>query len=257
MQETFDSSVFNLAPIAMWIEDFSEVKALFDIWRSQGVTDIRAFLRQDIARVAECSRQIRVLDVNRKTLELFEADDVDHLRAGVAQIFRDDMLETHINELADLFDGKLAFSSTTVNYTLSGRRLDIQLRGAVMPGHEGSLAKVLLTTEDITAREDARRAEISQRLYAEGIFEHSPVSLWIEDFSRIKALIEDIRARGIVDFRTFMDVHPEFVTQCMSEIRVIDVNQATLDLFCASDRMVLLKRLGDTAINAYRLRWLA
>jgi hypothetical protein len=44
MQETFDSGVFNLAPIAMWIEDFSDVKALFDIWRSQGITDIRAFL---------------------------------------------------------------------------------------------------------------------------------------------------------------------------------------------------------------------
>jgi PAS domain-containing protein len=195
MQETIDSGVFNLAPIAMWIEDFSDVKALFDIWRSEGVTDIRAFLRDDVLRIAECSRRIRVLDVNRKTLELFEAGDVDQLRAGVAQIFRDDMLETHINELAALFDGQQTFSSTTVNYTLSGRRLDIQLRGAVMPGHEGSLGKVLLTTEDITTREDARRAEIAQRLYAEGIFEHSPVSLWIEDFSRIKALIEDIRAR--------------------------------------------------------------
>lgn len=245
MHETFDSGVFNLAPIAMWIEDFSQVKALFDVWRAQGITDIRAFLREDTSRIGQCSARIRVLDVNRKTLELFEAGDVDHLRAGIAQVFRDDMLETHINELAALFDGETTFSSTTVNYTLSGRRLDIQLRGAVMPGHEGSLAKVLLTTEDITTREDARRAELEQRLYAEGIFEHSPVSLWIEDFSRIKALIEDIRNRGISDFRTFMDVHPEFVTQCMSEIRVIDVNQATLDLFCAPDRMTLLQRLSD------------
>ena len=30
--------------------------------------------------------------------------------------------------------------------------------------------------------------------------------------------------RGIADFRVFTDVHPEFVRQCMSEIRVIDVN---------------------------------
>jgi PAS domain-containing protein len=155
------------------------------------------------------------------------------------------MLDSHINELADLFEGRSEFSSTTVNYSLSGQRLDIQLRGAVMPGFEASLAQVLLTTEDITAREDARRAEVEQRLYAEGIFAHSPVSLWIEDFSRIKTLIGSIRDRGITDFRTFMDVHPEFVHQCMSEIRVIDVNQATLDLFCAPDRNTLLKRLGD------------
>ncbi|MBW9089069.1 sensor domain-containing diguanylate cyclase [Rhizobium wenxiniae] len=245
MTTTFDSDIFNLAPIAMWIEDFSEVKTLFDQWRAEGVTDIRSFLAQDRDLIVSCSTRIRILDVNAKTLELFEADSLEHLRSNIASVFRDDMLDTHINELAALFDGENTFSSTTVNYTISGRRLDIQLRGAVLPGHEEALDKLLLTTEDITAREDARRAEAEQRLLAEGVFEHSPVSLWIEDFSRIRALIEDIRDRGITDFRTFMDVHPEFVHQCMSEIRVIDVNQATLDLFGAKDRTDLLQRLGE------------
>lgn len=245
MPDVHDSDIFNLAPIPMWIEDFSGVHTLFEQWRGQGVSDIRGFLREDVSRVAECSKRIVVLDVNSKTLELFEAESVDHLRANLSQVFRDDMLETHINELAELFDGNLTFASTTVNYSLSGKRLDIQLRGAVMPGYEATLGKLLLTTEDITAREDARRAEMAQRLYAEGVFEHSPVSLWIEDFSRIKALIEEVRNRGISDFRTFMDVHPEFVRQCMSEIRVLDVNNATLELFCAPDRMTLLKCLGD------------
>jgi diguanylate cyclase (GGDEF)-like protein len=245
MSQYFGSDIFTLAPIAMWIEDFSEVNAVFDRWRAEGVTDIRSFLRQDTSRVAECSRLIRVEDVNAKTLELFEARDIEHLRENISCVFRDDMLDTHINELAELFDGKLSFSSATVNYTLTGRRLDIQLRGAVMPGYEKTLGRLLLTTEDITKQEDARREEALQRRYAEGIFEHSPVSLWIEDFSSIKQLIDNVRDRGITDFRTFMDVHPEFVQQCMSEIRVLDVNQATLDLFGAPDRRTLLMRLGE------------
>jgi PAS domain-containing protein len=181
MTAAFDSDIFNLAPIAMWIEDFSGVKALFDAWRAEGVTDIRAFLREDRDRVVACSKRIRVVGVNAKTLDLFEAKDLEHLTANIAAIFRDDMLDTHINELAALFDGELTFSSTTVNYTISGRRLDIQLRGAVLPGHEHTLGRLLLTTEDITERENARRAEEEQRRQAEGIFEHSPVSLWIED----------------------------------------------------------------------------
>ena len=239
------TAFFNLAPIAMWIEDFSEVQVLFGRWRADGVTDIREYLGNDVSRVIDCSKRIQILDVNSQTLQLFEAADVDDIRANVFRIFRDDMLETHINELAELFDGSLTFSSTTVNYTLSGRRLDIQLRGAVMPGFEQTLGRVLLTTEDITAREDARRAEREQRRQAEGIFQHSPVSLWIEDFSQIKALINDIRERGITDFRTFMDVHPEFVRQCMSEIRVLEVNQATLDLFTAPDRATLFQRQNE------------
>ena len=170
---------------------------------------------------------------------------MDHLLANLGLVFRDDMLSSHIEELSQLWQGKREFSSNAVNYTLTGRRLDIQLRGAVLPGHEESLSRLLVTTEDVTAREEARRQEQEQRRYAEGIFEHSPVSLWVEDFSGIKALLEDIRHRGITDLRVFTDVHPEFVRQCMSEIRVIDINQATLDLFRAPDRHTLLQRLPD------------
>jgi diguanylate cyclase (GGDEF)-like protein len=236
---------FDLAPAAMWIEDFSGVKALFDTWRSDGVTDIRTFLREDPRRVAACSAQIRVVKVNRRTLELFEARDQAHLVANLGLVFRNEMLTSHINELSQLWDGESSFFSHAINYTLSGRRLDIQLRGSVLPGHEDTLGRVLLTTEDVTERETAMRAERESRQYAEGIFEHSPVSLWVEDFSRIKRLLDDIRHRGISDFRVFTDVHPEFVTQCMSEIRVIDVNKATLDLFGAPDRRTLMHRLSD------------
>ena len=134
MNSAFDEAqVFELAPVAMWIEDFSGVKRLFDRWRSEGVDDIRAWLKQDVSRVAQCSGAIRVVRVNRKTLELFEADHQDDLVANLDLVFRDEMLVTHIEELAQLFDGKREFSSNAVNYTLTGRRLDIQLRGSILP----------------------------------------------------------------------------------------------------------------------------
>ena len=240
--DTIDSTVFDLAPVAMWIEDFSGVRQQFDIWRSEGVRDIRAYLKQDMARVAACSSKIRVINVNRKTLELFGADNLEHLVENLPTVFGEEMLENHVNELAELWDGKTEFCSNAVNYSLSGQRMDIQLKGTVLPGHEQSLSRLLLTTEDVTEREDARRNEIRSRQYAEGLFENSPVSLWVEDFSEIKLLLEEVRDRGIIDFRVFMDVHPEFVRRCMSEIRIIDVNQATLDLFCAPDTQTLLQR---------------
>lgn len=240
-----DSDIFELAPVAMWLEDFSGVKSLFDRWRAEGVEDIRAFLKRDVSRVAACSRAIRVVRVNAKTLELYEAQSLDHLVDSLATVFRDEMLDSHINELSELWEGKTEFSSNAVNYSVNGRRMDIQLKGSVLPGHEATLSRLLLTTEDVTQREDARRSEIRSRRYSEGLFQYSPVSLWVEDFSEIRRLIETVRDSGIEDFRVFMDVHPEFVRQCMSEIRVIDVNQATLDLFCADDLKTLLKRQGE------------
>lgn len=237
--------VFDLAPVSMWLEDFSGVKAQFDAWRAEGITDLRSHLLADLSRVAACSSRIRVLKVNARTLELFEAENQHELVANLGKVFRDDMLLTHVGELCQLWEGRAGFTSAAVNYTLGGRRLDIQLRAAVLPGHEASLDRVLLTAEDVTAREEALRGTQLSRQYAEGIFAHSPVSLWVEDFSRIREMLEDLRFRGIADLRVFTDVHPEFVLHCMAEIRVIDVNQATLDMFCAPDRETLLERLGD------------
>ncbi len=240
-----DGPMFDLAPVSLWLEDYSRLRALFATWRAQGVADLRAHLATDPGHLAACSRAIRIVRVNRRTLRLFEAEDADALVANLDQIFRDDMLTAFIGELAQLWEGETAFASNTVNYTLTGRRLDIQLNGSVLPGHEATWARVLVAVEDVTEREQARRSLARSELYVRGLFEHSPVSLWVEDFSVVKRRLDEVRARGITDFRTFIDVHSEFVHLCMRDIRVLDVNRHTLVLFGAPDRATLLDRLGD------------
>jgi PAS domain-containing protein len=240
-----DAEMFDLAPVSLWLEDYSRMKSLFEEWRRSGVTELREHLLADPDRVKACSDCIRVIKVNRKTLSLFEATDLPQLVRNLGRIFRDDMLTTHIEELVQLWNGRTEFFSTTVNYSLSGRRLDIQLRGSILPGYEDSWERVLIAIEDVTERESARRQLIVSEVYARGLFEHSPVSLWVEDFSSVKQLLDEVRERGISNFRVFTDVHPEFVLRCMSEIRVIDVNRHTLELFMAPDKQTLLHRLPD------------
>lgn len=240
-----DSKMFDIAPVSLWEEDYSGLKALFAEWRAAGVADLGAYLREDLSRVKTCSSRLRVLRVNRKTLSLLEADGLGHLVDNLDRVFRDDMLHAHIDELVQLWNGQTEFTSHTVNYTLGGKRLDIQLKGTLVPGYETSWERVLVAIEDVTERETARRGLASSEEYARGLFHHSPVSLWVEDFSCVKRLIDEIRLKGIIDFRVFTDVHPEFVTRCMSEIRVIDVNRHTLELFGAADLPTLLLGLGD------------
>ncbi|CAH1653285.1 sensor domain-containing diguanylate cyclase [Chelatococcus asaccharovorans] len=240
-----DTEMFELAPVSLWLEDYSGLRQIFDAWRASGVTDLRAHLLADLDRVRQCSGSIRIIKVNRKTLSLFEASDIGHLVENLRLIFRDDMLDAHIEELVTMWEGKTHFFSNTINYSLSGKRLDIQLHGSILPGYETSWERVLVSIEDVSEREHARRRLIAAEEYARSLFEHSPVSLWVEDFSSIKQLIDEVRERGIIDFRVFIDVHPEFISRCMGEIRVLDVNRHTLELFCASDKSTLLRRLAD------------
>ena len=240
-----DSKMFDLAPVSLWVEDFSGVRDLFDIWRADGVTDLREHFAQVPERVAECAHSIRVIKVNQKTLTQFEAADFDVLNGNLPAVFRDDMLKTHLDELCQLWAGQLHFTSQTVNYTLGGRRLDVLLKGAVLPGHEARWDRVLVSVEDITELEGARHRVTLAEEYARGLFEHSPVSLWVEDFSAVKHLLDQARAAGISDFRVFTDVHPEFVERCMQEIHVLDVNRHTLEMFAAPDKKTLLARLPE------------
>ena len=239
------AKMFDLAPVSLWIEDYSAVKALFEQWRAEGVGDIQAFLAADPDRVRQCSERIRVIKVNRKTLSLFGARDLDHLMANLHRVLRDDTFKSFVEELAQLWNGKTSFSGHSVNYSLSGERRDIQLSYTILPGHEQSWDRVMIAIEDVTEREIARCRLVDSENYAFGLFAHSPVSLWVEDFSAVKRLVDDVRARGIEDFRVFTDVHEEFVSRCMSEIRVLDVNSRTLELFCAPDKETLLHNLAE------------
>ena len=236
--------MFDLAPTSLWLEDFSALKQLFDAWRAEGVTDLREHLAQEPARVRQCIACYKVLQVNRRTLELFAASSQTELMENLDKVFRDDMQSQVAHELSQLWTGSPEFSNQTVNYALDGRRLDVKIRARILPGHEATWSRVLVSLDDVTSQvRSAHQLQRSER-YARDLFEHSPVSLWVEDFSAVKRLMDEVRAQGIQDFKTFIKVHPEFVSRCMQEIRVIDVNQLTLQMFGAVSKDELLNNIG-------------
>ena len=235
--------MFDLAPTSLWLEDYSGIKRLFDAWRAEGVIDLAAMFVARPERLNQLCAAPMVLRVNQKTLALFEATSQDELVGQLSKVFGTDTLAQFGHEMVQLWDSGCAFSGTSVNYSLSGRRLDIEIEARVLEGHEAQWDRVLVSLQDVTAREEATRQLRISEAYAHNLFKLSPVSLWVEDFSGVRVLLDDLRGRGIEDLRTFINVHPEFVTRCMREIRVIDVNQQTLRMFGAADRDTLLRQL--------------
>jgi PAS domain S-box-containing protein len=96
---------------------------------------------------------------------------------------------------------------------------------------------------DITDRKQTEAALIAQEQRYRYIFEAVGISIWEEDFSEIKAAIEQLRAAGVQDFRQYFSEHPEFLQQAIDMVRLRDVNQASLKLFGAQDKAELLNSL--------------
>ncbi len=240
-----ESSLFELAPISLWEDDYSAVKAYLDELRAAGVTDFRAYIQEHPEVLAVAMRRIRVVDVNRKTLELFQADSKAELLANLDRVFRDDMGAKFADELCAMWDGALTYTGEGVNYTLSGRPLDIRLHWAILPGAEATYARALVSIEDITAQKRAERALAASEARFRGLFEHAPISLWEEDYTLLKRVLDGLRAEGVTDLRAHLTAHPEVLQKLMGSLRVIDVNNKTLEMFRAASKAELIANLGE------------
>ena len=67
------------------------------------------------------------------------------------------------------------------------------------------------------------------------LLEQSPVGLWEEDWSEIKRMLDRLAADGVEDWRDYFESHPEQVAAAYDLAIVVDVSQATLDLYNAPD----------------------
>lgn len=77
------------------------------------------------------------------------------------------------------------------------------------------------------------------------LFEYSPISLWEEDLSQVRGYIDGLRSKGIRDLRQYFEEHPEEMGPCINRIRILDVNEATLELFEAESKENFLDRLRE------------
>ncbi|MBI3162245.1 MAG: PAS domain-containing protein, partial [Chloroflexi bacterium] len=112
--------LFAHAPISLWEENYNGIKQLFDELRAQGVTDLKAHLFRTPELVGQFMSRISVLDVNRKTLELYGASSKEVLLANLNRVFRDEMGNHFVGELVDMWNGKTSYEREGINYSLSG-----------------------------------------------------------------------------------------------------------------------------------------
>lgn len=229
-------TLFEYAPISLWEEDYSGIRRLFEGLKQAGVSSLEAYLAEHPDFVDECMRQIAVLDVNEQTLLMLAAASKKELLANLGRVFRDGMRQHLQSELLALWNGELVWSGEGINYTLSGEPLDILLHWRILPGFESNWERVLVTIENISARKQAERRFRS-------LFEASPISLWEEDYSALKAFFDGLRAEGVTDLETHLQTHPEAIAHSLSLIKVLNVNQKTLDLFGAGSKEELLGSL--------------
>jgi PAS domain S-box-containing protein len=112
----------------------------------------------------------------------------------------------------------------------------VHSRGDLTRDESGRPRRIFGVLQDITEQKRAEAAlRESERRYR-NIFQSTRVSIWEQDFSEVKAAIEDLKARGVRDLREYCAKHPEFVERAIAMAKIVDANAASVELLAAQSR---------------------
>ena len=182
--ETDFELMFESAPISLWVEDFSGLNRLLDKARAQGICDFGVFLSEYPEFVGQCAQEVRAINVNRQTLTIFAAESQEELLSKLGLVFRDEMRYLFAKRLADLWDGKTVQQREVVNYSFSGKQINIHMQLALLPIHQADWSLVLVSLIDLSVRNKAQA-------YLEYLGKHDALTVMAMDLSGLKRINDD------------------------------------------------------------------
>lgn len=174
-------SLFEESPLSLWEEDFSAAKKKLSELKESGVTDLRGYLYSHPEFVIECASLVQVLDVNKATLRLFEAERKEDLLKKLDVIIGHENIMVLADELLAFDAGQTTHFWEGVNFTTRGRKIFVQLHLSILPGYEESLSRVVASITDVTKRCEAEDAQKRAEIYYRALFEQTHNAVFILD----------------------------------------------------------------------------
>ena len=114
-------------------------------------------------------------------------------------------------------------------------------------GHNTILGQNFSERERV--EEELRKSEARYR----SLFEESPVALWEEDFSAVQAYLLGLPDPGSSGWKAFLQDHPEIVDEAIRRVRIVDVNQATLQFLQVTKKEELINGFTQTITEETRV----
>jgi diguanylate cyclase (GGDEF)-like protein/PAS domain S-box-containing protein len=86
------------------------------------------------------------------------------------------------------------------------------------------------------------------------LFDHAPIAIWVEDWSAVKPIIEELRRRNILDFDRYFRDRPELVSSLSWDLQVLAFNAAAVSMYGAPDEKAMWEMVAREAHADWEFR---
>ncbi|GEM_PF-2927652 len=144
-------SMFEYSNVAIWEEDFSEVKSALEALPVHTEEELDEYLTADPNRVFDIIGRAQVQNVNPATISTFGASSQEEMLGSIGKVLLPHSLPFLHRELIAIWRGDRFFEGETMNQTLDGRLLHLLVTVNII-GEDTEAHNVLVSMMDITDR---------------------------------------------------------------------------------------------------------
>jgi PAS domain S-box-containing protein len=206
----------------------------------------RGFLNSAPDAMVIVTEQGQITLTNAKTEELFGYTQDELLGKDINILIPEHLRSNHRLHQADFFTNHhnpaRGVGSDLYALHKDGREFPVEI--LLSQFNMGDEIVVLSAIRDITERKRAESALRESQARYQNLFENSPISIWDEDFSRVKLFFDHLRSSGVNNFEEYFQNHPEAINECMRLVKILDVNHITLDLMGIETKSEVLDELS-------------
>lgn len=108
---------------------------------------------------------------------------------------------------------------------------------------DGKAVRLVGAMQDITKQKEITDHIRESQIRYKTLFENQPTIIWEEDFSLVKKGFDQIKSKGITDFRQYFEDNPEEVKNFASMVKIVEVNETSLKILEATTKEEVIKNL--------------